>query len=150
MWYDEDDEDEIIFKIPIIEASSFFYQLMVLLTHKKTLAHFDPTLTFLKPSTSHQRSASMIVMTLHTSYIQICPYRLKIGWDQFGTLSVIVRLRFSIAEIPEGNLDCEYKTTHLDHVWPNDNIHQPRFSWNKGISLTKPPFGVRDPCFRSL
>ena len=22
-------------------------------------------------------------------------------------------------------------------------IHQPRFSWNKGISLTKPPFGVR-------
>ena len=22
-------------------------------------------------------------------------------------------------------------------------FHQPRFSWNKGISLTKPPFGVR-------
>ena len=26
-------------------------------------------------------------------------------------------------------------------------FHQPRFPWNKGISLTKPPpFGVRDPC----
>ena len=29
------------------------------------------------------------------------------------------------------------------YVWPNYNIHQPRFNWNKGISRTKPPFGVR-------
>ena len=25
-------------------------------------------------------------------------------------------------------------------------FHQPRFLWHKGRSLTKPPFGVRDPC----
>ena len=31
------------------------------------------------------------------------------------------------------------------HSWMESNIifHQPRFPWNKGISLTKPPFGVR-------
>ena len=29
-------------------------------------------------------------------------------------------------------------------IWPNEIIfHQPRFPWNKRISLTKPPFGVR-------
>ena len=29
-------------------------------------------------------------------------------------------------------------------AWPNGIIfHQPRFHWNKGISLTEPPFGVR-------
>ena len=30
-------------------------------------------------------------------------------------------------------------------IWPNYTImvHQPGFPWNKGISLAKPPFGVR-------
>ena len=29
-------------------------------------------------------------------------------------------------------------------IWPNGIIFlQPRFAWNKGMSLTKPPFGVR-------
>ena len=34
---------------------------------------------------------------------------------------------------------------HMDtRFWPNGIIfHQPGFAWNKGISLTKPPFGVR-------
>ena len=32
----------------------------------------------------------------------------------------------------------------ISWIWPNGIIfHQPRFPWNKGISLTKPPFGVR-------
>ena len=34
------------------------------------------------------------------------------------------------------------------HVfWPNGIIlHQPRFPWNKGMSLLKPPFGVKNSC----
>ncbi len=32
-------------------------------------------------------------------------------------------------------------------IWPNGIIfHQPRFPWNKGISLTKPPFGGNRSC----
>jgi len=33
----------------------------------------------------------------------------------------------------------------LPYILAKWNIifHQPRFPWNKGISLTKPPFGVR-------
>ena len=40
---------------------------------------------------------------------------------------------------------CENWNTHLIlHQSGQIMIfHQPRFSWNKGISLTKPPFGVR-------
>ena len=29
------------------------------------------------------------------------------------------------------------------YIWPNYNISPTWISWNKGISLTKPPFGVR-------
>ena len=34
--------------------------------------------------------------------------------------------------------------TYIYHISGQIIIfHQPRFPWNKGISLTKPPFGVR-------
>ena len=35
------------------------------------------------------------------------------------------------------------KTTKKHHSGQIIIFHQPRFPWNKGISLTKPPFGVR-------
>ena len=41
----------------------------------------------------------------------------------------------------------------LNHhgIWPNHkNMHQPRFPWNKGISITKLPFWGPTSCFRSL
>ncbi len=35
----------------------------------------------------------------------------------------------------------------MNPIWPNGIIfHQPGFHWNKGISLTKPPFGVKISC----
>ncbi len=37
---------------------------------------------------------------------------------------------------------CIYKHIYT-YIWPNYNISPAPFPWNKGISLTKPPFGVR-------
>ena len=72
---------------------------------------------------------------------------ITLGRTWFHAMESRIKVHLNLLETfinIDNNINIPWEQTDLKHISGQIIIfHQPRFPWNKGISLTKPPFGVR-------